>query len=194
MAILRTIGIAASTLTLGLAFAASSEAAMSKDEYKADKDRIAADYKSAKAGCGNQAGNARDICMADAKGRDKIAKAELEARYKPSEKHRYDVNVAKAEADYAVAKEKCDDKAGNDKNVCQKEAKAAETRAKADAKANMKTASADRNAAEKSSDARKDAAEDKRDADYAAAKAKCDKLASDSKDRCVTDAKARYGK
>jgi glutathione S-transferase len=36
--------------------------------------------------------------------------------------------------------------------------------------------------------------EDKRDADYATAKAKCDKLAGDAKDRCVTDAKARYGK
>jgi hypothetical protein len=34
-----------------------------------------------------------------------------------------------------VAKEKCDDKAGNEKDVCVKEAKAALVRAKADAKA-----------------------------------------------------------
>jgi hypothetical protein len=191
---LRTIGIAASTLTLGLAFSAGAHAAMSHDEYKAEKDRIQADYKSAKAGCDGMSGNAKDICVAEAKGKEKVAKAELEARYKPSDKHRQDVAVAKAEADYAVAKEKCDDKAGNDKKVCEKEAKAAETRAKADAKANMKTAKASHNAAEKTSDARQDAAEDKRDADYAVAKAKCDKLDGDAKDRCTNDAKARYGK
>jgi osmotically-inducible protein OsmY len=44
--------------------------------------------------------------------------------------------------EHPVAKEKCDDKAGNANEVCVKEAKAAEDRAKADAKAQMKTASA----------------------------------------------------
>ena len=58
----------------------------------------------------------------------------------------------------------------------------------------MKTAKVDHKAAEKVSDARQDAAEDKRDADYAGAKAKCDKLAGDARDRCVNEAKARYGK
>jgi hypothetical protein len=42
--------------------------------------------------------------------------------------------VAKAEADYRVAKERCDDQAGNVKDVCLEEAKAAEAAAKADAK------------------------------------------------------------
>jgi starch phosphorylase len=90
--------------------------------------------------------------------------------------------------------EKCDDKAGNDKDVCVKQAKAAETRAKADAKANMKVAKAGQAATEKSSAARKDAAEDKRDADYAVAKEKCDKFSGDAKDRCLNEAKARFGK
>jgi len=58
-------------------------------------------------------------------GKEKVAKAELEARYKPSEKNRYQARVAQADADYSVAKEKCDDKAGNEKDVCVKEAKAA---------------------------------------------------------------------
>ena len=113
------------------------------------------------------------------------------------------MSVAKAQAAYSVAKEKCDDKADNDKKVCVKEAKAAETRAKADAKAEMKTADANKSANEKSTaarkeakqtgaDARKDAAADKRSADYAVAKAKCDALAGDAKDRCMNEAKARY--
>jgi hypothetical protein len=181
-------------VAVALAFSGAALANISKDEYKAGKDRIAADYKAAKASCGSLSGNAKDICMAEAKGREKVAKAQLEADYKPTEKNRYDVAVAKAEADYSVAKEKCDDKAGNDKDVCVKEAKAAQTRAKADAKANMKVVKAGQAAREKSADARKDAAEDKRDADYAVAKEKCDKLSGDAKDRCLNDAKARFGK
>jgi hypothetical protein len=47
------------------------------------------------------------------------------------------VAVAKAEAEYEVAKERCDDKSGNDKDICQKEAKATEAKAKAAAKASM---------------------------------------------------------
>ena len=39
------------------------------------------------------------------------------------------VLVAKAESAYAVAKERCDDKSGNAKDVCVKEAKAVESRA-----------------------------------------------------------------
>jgi osmotically-inducible protein OsmY len=88
--------------------------------------------------------------MAEARGKQKVAKAELEATNKPGDKARYAVSVARAEADYAVAKEKCDDKAGNDKKVCVKDAKAAETRAKTDAKAQMKTADASKPAKEKS--------------------------------------------
>ena len=179
---LARLGACASALTLGLVLATASQA-MSREEYKAGKDRIAADYKSAKAGCASFSGNAKDICMAKAKANEKVAKAELEAEYKPSDKHRYDVSVAKADAEYAIAKEKCDDKGGNEKRVCLKEAKAAETRAKADAKANLKTASAGN-----------DAAEEKREADYKVAKAKCDRLAGEAKAQCVNDAKARYGK
>ena len=72
--------------------------------------------------------------------------------YKPSNETRHAVSIAKAEADYSVAKEKCDDKAGNAKEVCIKEAKAAEARAKADAKAKaqMQTSNANKPAKEKS--------------------------------------------
>lgn len=134
-----------------LAFSAGAMAqSLSKVEYKADKSKIAAEYKAAKADCSSLAANAKDICVAEAKGKEKVAKAELEARYKPSEKASRAVKIATAEADYAVAKEKCDDMAGNDKKICVKEAKAAETRAKADAKTSMPRAAANEPAAEKS--------------------------------------------
>jgi hypothetical protein len=91
--------------------------------------------------------------------------------------------MAKADAAYDVAKEKCDDRKGNDKDVCVKEAKAAHTQATADAKANKKVA-----------EVRKDAADDKRDAAYNVAKEKCDGLSGDTKAQCLATAKARYGK
>jgi osmotically-inducible protein OsmY len=146
------LNITAIAAAIALAFSAGAMAAqsMSKDEYKAAQNSIAAAYKSATAGCGSLSANAKDVCMVEARGKQKVAKAELEASNKPSDKARYAVSIAKAEAGYAVAKEKCDDKAGNDKKVCVKEAKAAETRAKADARKQMKTSDASKPAKEKS--------------------------------------------
>lgn len=176
---------------------------MSKSEHKAADKAIEAEYKSARTSCDSFADNAKDICMAVAKGREKVAKAQLEARYKPSKEADYDVNVARAKADYSVAHEKCDDKAGNDKDVCNKEAEAALVRAKSDAKSQLKTAEAIRadnektidahlKAKEISEEARHDAATDKRDADYAVAK--CDAMAGDARDLCVNKAKVLYKK
>jgi len=177
---------------------------MSKSEYKAARKNIAAEYKSNKAGCDSYANNARDICMAEAKGTQKVAKAELEARYKPSYKAGYRAGVARAEADYAVARERCDDKAGNIKDVCVKEAKAALVSAKSDVKAHFKiskaNATADQEfsearikAQEKGNEARHDATLDKRDADYAVAKEKCYAMAGDARELCVNEAKKHFG-
>ena len=195
-----------SAIAIGLAFSAGAMAqAVSKEQYQSGRDNIAADYKAAKAACGSLSGNANDICAAQASGREKVAKAQLEAEYKPSVEARYTVRVARADADYSVAREKCDDKAGHVKNVCVQEAKAAAVAAKADAKAWMKTANANEKAAEtaaaannkaneKGADARKDAASDKRDADYAVAKERCEVFAGDAKSNCMNDAKAHFGK
>jgi len=113
---------------------AMAEPNMSHDAYKAEKSRIESEYKVDKARCDSLAGNAEDICEAEVKGKKEVAEADLEARYKPSKENRYKTRIAKAEADYKVAKERCDDLSGNAKEVCLKEAKAAEAAAKADAK------------------------------------------------------------
>ena len=172
------------TIAICLALGGGASAAnMSKDEYKASKDSIAAAYKADKDNCKSMSGNARDICMAEATGKEKVATAELEANYKPSDKARRTVREEKVQADYKVAMEKCDDKGGNLKDVCVKEAEAAMKSAKADAKANKKVG-----------EARKDANVDKRDAEYSVAKEKCEAMAGAAKDRCMADAKALYKK
>jgi hypothetical protein len=178
----------------GGAVAANDHAGMSRDAYKADKDKIEAQYKSEKDACKSQSGNAKDVCEAQAKGKEKVAKADLEARYKNTDKARYDAKVARADADYDVAKEKCDDLKGNDKDVCVKEAKATYTKSKADAKVARVAQEDTVKTSNKTADAKRDAAEDKRDADYKVAKEKCDALSGAAKDKCQADAKARYGK
>lgn len=203
-------------LAIGLAFSANAMAeSMSKTQYKSHVKSIESVYKVDKAGCDSSTGNAKDICVAEAKAKQSVAKADLEVNYKPSNKTRYDARVAKADADYSIASEKCDDKAGNDKDVCVKEAKATKVHQIADAKtqmksknanaeanetsggaqavANEKTGEANAKAAETKADARKDATTEKRDADYAVAKEKCDALAGGVKDKCISDAKLRFG-
>src|SRR5437762_9540811 len=119
----------------GIAIAgAASAAPIAKDAFSAENKRIEDQYKGDRDACKSMTGNQKDICIETAKGKEKVAKADAEASYKDTEKARYDARVARAEADYAVAKEKCDDLSGNAKDVCVKEAKAAEVKAKASAK------------------------------------------------------------
>ncbi len=181
---MRNIQMLMSAVVTSICLVASGTAlATTKAEYDAAKDRAKSEYKVADEKCGSLSGNAKDICQAEAKGARKKADATAEADYKNTAKARRDAAIAAADADYDVAKEKCDDKAGNDKDVCVKEAKAAHTKATGDAKA-----------MQKSTAARNDAAEDTRDAQYKVAMEKCDGLAGNAKDTCQKNAKAKYGK
>lgn len=172
--------LVAGLLALPMAQAATS---MSKADYKAAKSRIGADYKTDKAGCAALAANAKDICTEEAQAKEKVALAELEYGYTGKVGDRQKLAEVKAKSAYAVAKEKCDDQAGNAKDVCVKEAKAVEIKALADAKL-----------AKETGEARTDAAADKMNADYKVAIEKCDALAADAKTACVTAAKKAFGK
>ena len=151
-------------------------------------------YKTDKAACDSLKGNAKDICVEDAKGKEKVATAEAKAAYENTPKARENARLARADATYGVAKEKCDDLSGNAKDVCVKEAKATYVKAKADAKVDRVAADTKQDAAQKTASAKREAADDKRDADYKVAIEKCDSLAGTAKDSCVRDAKTRYGK
>ena len=87
-----------------------------------------------KEACDSKSGNAKDVCIERAKAKEKVAKADNLAAYKNTAKARQDARIARAEADYAVASEKCDDLQGDQKDACVKEAKAAEAKAKAEAR------------------------------------------------------------
>ena len=166
-----------------LLFVGNAAAAGDKAAYEQAKASAKAAYETDKKACDSLSGNAKDICVAEAKAKRTKVDEDAEAAYKGTPKAREHAVHEIAEANYQVAKERCDDKTGNDKDVCIKEAKAAMTKAQADAKA-TKTGT----------EARMDANKDKREADYKVAAEKCDALAGDAKSACVASAKARYGK
>ncbi|MES2070524.1 MAG: hypothetical protein V4488_09265 [Pseudomonadota bacterium] len=172
-----------SVAALGLctsAFAASNDA---KAAYKTAQDSADSEYKLARAKCDALAGNAKDVCVEEAKLARTRIKAEATANYENTPKAHTKAMIDIADAEYAVAKEKCDDKAGNDKDVCIKEAKAIKETSVANAKAGKKV-----------TDARHEAAETKNEANYKVAIEKCEGLAGPTKEACVASAKVQYGK
>lgn len=177
-----------------LLFAGTAMAQMSPTDFTAGKTRIKDEYSTAKKACNSQSGNARDICVAEAKGKESVGLAELDNTYKPTLRTQYKLRNEQAEATYDVAKQKCDDLSGNPKDVCVKEAKAARTTAKADATVQMKTGQTNAEAKTDNKEVRTDAAADKRAAELKVAEEKCDVLASTAKDTCMAAAKAKFGK
>lgn len=169
--------------------------ALTAQEEKTAKAQIKQEYQAAKKACKSLAGNAKDVCEAEAEGREKIAKAELNVRKKDTPEHRADLAKVRADAQYEIDKEKCDDLKGNAEDVCEKDAKAAHVRALEAAKVSEVRAQPAGDHQKKAADvaeARKDASEHVRKADYEAAKERCDALAGDAKDVCVNDAKRKY--
>ena len=181
-------------LTFAVSCALAGNAmALTKEEYKTQKDQISADYKVNRDKCAALKANPKDICVAEAKGVEKVAKAELEAQYKPSAKNTEKIALAKGDAAYATAKEKCDDLSGHAKDVCVKDAKAALVKAKEDAKVVKASVDTSKDKAQTMGEARKDASAATREADYKVAKERCDSLSGAAKDTCLSDAKAKFG-
>jgi len=129
MSKLTSISLAIGALAVGACAHSATKA-----EYDAAMSRAERDYHEAKEKCEAYSGNARDICKADAKAQRAKNEADAKAAYEGTSKARYDQRVASAEADYKAARQRCDDLAGDNKDVCIKEAEAALARAKADAK------------------------------------------------------------
>jgi hypothetical protein len=185
--------IVAGALLCGASITASADT-MAKADYKAEKARIDSAQAADMTRCTQLSGNANDICKIEVNGAQKVAMADLKARNEGTKSAAYDSRVVRAKVAYDVAKEKCDDLAGNDKDVCVKAAKSAEVAALADAKANKKIVAANVKANETIVDAKTDANKEKVEAQYKLATEKCDSLAGDSKEACLKQAKQTYGK
>ena len=205
---MRALTLTTLSSTLALAFCMNAGAAdmtMSKAQYKDAKAQISMQLKTAKAACDGQQGNAKSICMEEAKGQEKIALAELENRYEPSSRHSQQLAMANADATYAVAKQKCGDMTGADKDNCMKDAKAAHTQSMSapkmldqtslnssnpDGTENMGNSSQPlKGESMGSANSAKAAASDvMNSSDNKAAMQKCNSMTGDAKSKCMTDA------
>ena len=179
----RTFKLSSIVCALALAStAAFAQGMLSNTAYDTAKEQIKTSYKAERDACDAMTGNAKDICVETAKGREKVAMAHLQVQRTGAAKDQAKLVEARYEARYEVAKEVCDDQTGNAKDVCVKEAKAAHDKAKADVKMNKEVR-----------EARSEAEETKMKADYKVAAERCDSLKGDNKDACVASAKARFG-
>ena len=161
-----------------MSFAAMAATSNEKTAYQAAKTAAITDYSTAKEKCKQLSGNAKDVCIEEAKAARTRTESEAMAQYENTDKARSKARIAIADAEYDVAKAKCGGITGNEKDVCVKEAKSAKSIAIADAKADKKVAAA-----------RAEAREDIRDAKQDAAVEKCRGLSGDLKDSCITTAR-----
>jgi len=177
---MRTRVLTTAVVFLLAAFSPNANA-LSKEEYRSGKDTIAAQYNAAEHSRASASGNAKDMCMANAKGNEKVSMAELEASHTGKEKDKRDCMFAKAYATCDVAKQKCDDRTGNDKDAGMKEAKASLT----NAAAAVKLGKTVQNAA-------LGPADERAKPNYKVAIEKCDSLAGDAEAASVSAAKTHF--
>src|SRR5690606_30042470 len=116
---------AAAWLLGGLAVSVASAAGPGRAEMSAAKARIQTDYQAAKAACRTLRGNGRDVCLAEARGRARIEHARLAHLRSGSRSDAALLQRTVADAEYAVARERCDEAVGAHKDACMSEAHAA---------------------------------------------------------------------
>jgi len=150
-------------------------------DYAQQKEQIGNRFEQANAGCKSLAGNARDVCVAKARADREIGLAELEAGYRNTEEARTQASRTRAKSTYEVDKEMCDELGGNNRAVCNADAKARRDKALADVDAGRKTVAAT-----------DEADRVRRESDYKVAKQKCEALAGDARSACVDAAKKRF--
>ena len=172
----------------GATFAAAPTAALNHDPatYRNVSEKATTEYKVATAKCDVKSGNDKDVCMAEAKASRARTESDALAKYNNSEKGRAAARNKVAEAEYDVAKAKCDAMSGADKDSCMDNAKSVRTAAVADAKAGRDSAST---AVGASGSAGLVASTDTKDPVKASAVAKCEQTSGASKTGCLVDSK-----
>lgn len=189
----RAIITAAVAMAFGAGTAAAAGEAMSRQDYEAQQERIEADYKAAREQCDRMKENAKDVCMAQAKGKHEVVKAQLEARRDPGPKRDAQVRKKQAEADYNVAREKCDDLPRDAKDACRKDAKATYEHAKGQAKVAQAAGERGMNSGKALAE-RQQARSTSTDAQYAAGKKRCETLSPQARDNCMNEVRKKFGK
>ena len=115
----------ASTLcafAVGVQAADDPNKAQREAAYKATVKQADADYKAAQEACKPRQGNDKDVCMKEAKAAHVKVTADAKAKRKAGVAMA-DARDDKVDANYKVAKEKCDAMSGDAKDACIRDAK-----------------------------------------------------------------------
>ena len=161
-------GIALTSLALSAVAAEKTD--QTKATLNATQARADADYDASRIRCRELSGNDRDICIQTAKGDRTKAKGDAKSKYQGTGEAKLEAREDVIDADFKVAKEKCDSLTGNAKDVCNAEAKAAHTKAEAALEADEKTMKAD----------------------YKLAKAHCATLPRADRRACLKEARVKF--
>jgi hypothetical protein len=106
-----------------------------RTDYSSAIDRIYVAYKDARVQCEPLAGYNRDKCVVDARAMQKRAKASAEVSYKGTTRAKTDSRISNADADWMIARVRCDTTVGQERFACVKLAKATNVRRVADIRA-----------------------------------------------------------
>jgi hypothetical protein len=127
--------ILVSATALGISAAVDSpRSLMSPVDYGAAKKGIEGEAHAALAKCRGLEDQARDLCKAEAKAGERIRKADLEAQYRGTVAAAADAKLARAKAQYEIARAKCGDQHGEDRISCMRTARAEKAKALGNAK------------------------------------------------------------
>ena len=160
----------ASLIAMSLNTTAVEKMGQTQAEYNAAKARADADYNASRAHCKALSGNDRDVCVQTAKAARSKAKAEAEANFEGTGEAKLEAREDIIEADYKVAKEKCDSLSGDAKDLCVAEAKATYAKEEALLEARKKSMAAD----------------------YKVAKERCGTLSRTARKSCLQEAKMKF--
>ncbi len=124
-----------SVAALGIGAAVDSpRTLMSPSDYGLGKRAIEAETRLALARCRDVAAMARDVCKAEARGEERIKKAELNARYHGTVMSQDEVRMVRAKAVYDIAKARCGSRTGEERIDCLRAAREDRNKLLADAK------------------------------------------------------------
>ena len=162
--------------------------------YRNATQKAAADYRDAIAKCDTMSGNGKDVCVAEAKLARTQSEAKALSKYSNSPASREKARTNLAEAEFTLAKARCDSKSGAEKDDCMNNAKSVRTAALADAKADRSGSTAGNGAPAAAAAAAAATgglvtSTDTRDPAKSAAVDKCAQAAGDAKTACVIETK-----
>ena len=162
---------------------AQQPAPEAKTVYQQTMATAEAAFDAAKARCDVMEGVPHEICVADARAARVRVEEEAGAAYKNTLAAYTQARMRIASAYYERDKTRCGAALGNDREVCQRQARATLVATQADARADRKAI-----------EARLEAQGAKIDAEYRVALQKCDAFARDVREGCVSTTRTAYGK